>query len=104
MASISAHNHHTGYADPVLRPPSPASSIGTSYGADQTSWSDSEFQLSQPAFERKCDEVIGLHLPRKEELQADQDPLLTVPGPNGRPVRIGEKKLDPAEEKGAPAV
>ena len=100
MSSISAHNHHTEYADPVLRPPSPASSIGTSYGADQTSRSDREDQLPQPDFERKCDELIGLHLPRKEELQADQDPLLTVPGPDG-PVRISEKKLDPGEEKGA---
>lgn len=101
MSTAPTHGHHTDYAEPVLRAPSPASSVGTSYGADQTSYSDSEFQLSQPAFERKCYELIGLSLPRKEELRADRDPLLTVPGPNGRPMRLSEKKLEPAEEKRA---
>ncbi|KAF8962975.1 hypothetical protein BDZ97DRAFT_1662211 [Flammula alnicola] len=97
MSGLPTHGHHTDYADPVLRPPSPASSVGTAYDADRTS--ETDLQLSQSALEKKCDEKIGLHSPRKEELQADQDPLLIIPGPNGRPIRIMDKKLDAVEEK-----
>lgn len=102
MSGFPTHTHHSEYADPVMRVPSPASSVGTSYGADQTSYSDSEFQLSKEAFARKCNERIGLHLPRKEEFQADQDPLLTVIGPNGRPVRVSERDIETMEVQSAP--
>ncbi|KAH9480810.1 hypothetical protein JR316_0007410 [Psilocybe cubensis] len=103
------HVHHTPYADPVVRPPSPASSVGTTYPADQTSFSDSEAQISQPAFERKHMMEIELHLPRKEEMRADKDPLVDLNAllpmsmgggaVGGRPVRLGERKLDPSEER-----
>ncbi|KAF9464111.1 hypothetical protein BDZ94DRAFT_1308132 [Collybia nuda] len=68
--------HQPEYAPPVLRAPSPASSVGTSYGADQTSFSDSEHQLSQTAFERKWEERIGLGNPSFEEETANLGPLL----------------------------
>lgn len=92
------HTHYTQYADPVVRHPSPASSVGTTYGADQTSLNDSE--LSQAAFERKQESEIALHLQRDEELKAAQDPLLTISLAGGKPVRYGERKLEPQEEKG----
>jgi len=76
---MPANQHHTEYAPPVLRAPSPASSIGTTYGEDQTSFSDCEDQLSQPAFERKWEERIGLGAPQKEEIEANQEPLLARP-------------------------
>ncbi|KAF8157891.1 hypothetical protein B0H34DRAFT_629318, partial [Crassisporium funariophilum] len=87
------HVHYTEYAPPVLRPPSPASSVGTTYGPDQTSFSDSEYRLSQPAFEQKWEEKIQLNMPRKEELDADQDPLLTIPRAAGPAVPIAERKI-----------
>ena len=93
------HIHYTAYADPVIRPASPASSVGTAYGPDQTAFSDLEEQIAQPSFESKWEDLIGLHHPRKEELVADRDPLLSVPGPNGQLIPIREKKLDPLEEK-----
>lgn len=93
------HIHYTAYADPVIRPASPASSVGTAYGPDQTAFSDLEEQIPQQPFERKWEALIGLHHPRKEELVADRDPLLSVPGPNGQSIPIREKKLDPLEEK-----
>lgn len=88
------------YANPVIhRMPSPASSVGTVYGLDETAYSDTEYKLSDSAFARKCEEQIELHMPRKEELDADQDPLLTIPQSGGVPVGISERKLDPLEEK-----
>ncbi|KAJ3517431.1 hypothetical protein NLJ89_g510 [Agrocybe chaxingu] len=85
--------HHTEYADPLLRPPSPASSVGTAYDPDQTSHSDGE--LSQPAFEKKCEERIRLHIPRPEEISANMEPLLFVtPLLGGKPVWWGETELD----------
>jgi hypothetical protein len=98
------HSHYTAYADPVIRPASPASSVGTAYGPDQTAFSDLEEQITQPSFERKCEELIGLHQPRKEELVADRDPLLSIPGPNGQLIPIREKKLDQFEERGSSIV
>ena len=53
------------YAPPVLRAPSPTSSVGTAYGPDQTSFSDTEQQLSQPAFENKWLAKLDLDKPRK---------------------------------------
>ncbi|KAF5318191.1 hypothetical protein D9619_012152 [Psilocybe cf. subviscida] len=99
MPGLQQHGHVNEYADPVLRPPSPASSVGTAYEPDQTSHSDSEFQLSQPAFERKVKEKIELDRPRPEELEADKDPLIMVEGANGQPVWVNSKKLEPEEEK-----
>jgi hypothetical protein len=79
--------HPTEYAPPVLRAASPASSVGTAYGADQTALSDTEEMLPQHAFERKWEERLGLGMPRPEELKTLESPLL--PPPNGA-----------AEEKG----
>jgi len=66
--------HHTEYAPPVLRAPSPASSIGTTYGEDQTSFSDSE--LSQGSFEKKWEELLWLGFAGVEGQSANRDPLL----------------------------
>ncbi|KDR83102.1 hypothetical protein GALMADRAFT_221072 [Galerina marginata CBS 339.88] len=107
LPAIPTHTHHTEYADPVLRLPSPASSVGTAYGADQTSFSDSEAQLSQAAFERKIEDRMELNAPRDEELRADREPLLMVPAvpgqvpgaPNVKLVRVTERKLEQVEEK-----
>jgi len=71
--------HHTDYAHPVLRAPSPASSVGTAYGADQTAYSDSENQMGQAAFEKKWEERLELGRARKEEDIANQGPLLYPP-------------------------
>jgi hypothetical protein len=70
---------HPEYAPPVLRAPSPASSVGTTYGPDQTSFSDTEQQLSQPAFEKKWLAKLDLDKPRKEEDEANENPLLSPP-------------------------
>ncbi len=64
----------TEYASPVLRAASPASSVGTVYGPDQTSFSDSD--LSPFRFQVKYDAQIGLGEPRREEVLANLDPLL----------------------------
>lgn len=59
---------HTGdpaYASPIIRAPSPASSVGTAYGPDETTQSDSE--LSPDAFERKWSSKLKLDAPRIEE-------------------------------------
>ncbi|KAJ7256783.1 hypothetical protein B0H12DRAFT_1183024 [Mycena haematopus] len=65
------------YADPVIREPSPASSVGTVYGPDQTSSSDDE--LDQWAFERKWVDKLFLRKITKEEEIAERDPLLPRP-------------------------
>ncbi|KAG6376996.1 hypothetical protein JVT61DRAFT_1039 [Boletus reticuloceps] len=63
---------HTGdpaYASPVIRAPSPASSVGTAYGPDETTQSDSE--LSPEAFEQKWSSKLKLDGPRiAEELMS----------------------------------
>ncbi|KAL0961399.1 hypothetical protein HGRIS_006350 [Hohenbuehelia grisea] len=71
--------HQTDYAAPVLRAPSPASSVGSQYLADQTSFSDSEGQLSQAAFEQKWMDKLELDQPLDEELEADEDPRVPEP-------------------------
>jgi len=53
--------------------------VGTTYGPDQTSFSDTEQQLSQPAFENKWLAKLDLDKPRKEEEDANQSPLLSKP-------------------------
>ncbi|KDR72675.1 hypothetical protein GALMADRAFT_228948 [Galerina marginata CBS 339.88] len=103
---IPTHTYHTEYAQPALRPPSPASSVGTAYGADQTSFIDSESQLSQVAFE-KLEEKMKLNAPCGKELSADREPLMMVPAVPGqiqgavdvKMVRVTERKLNPIEEK-----
>ncbi|KAH7925583.1 hypothetical protein BV22DRAFT_1064640 [Leucogyrophana mollusca] len=72
------------YGSPVIRPPSPASSIGTAYPADDTSLSDVE--LSQDAFDRKWTAKLRLDWPKDEELRKDDSPLISPP-------------RNPAEEK-----
>ncbi|SRR6266542_1870286 len=104
LTMIPTHAHITEYADPVLRPASPASSLGTAYGPDQTSFSDSE--LSGTAFEQKCLERLELDQPRKDELHANKDPLITIQlSPGGKAVWVGDeeamKDLDPASARGA---
>jgi hypothetical protein len=54
------HVHSPTYASPVLRAPSPASSLGTSYAPDATSFSDTETELSRSAFERKWEDKLRL--------------------------------------------
>jgi len=78
---MSPTQHHTEYAPPVLRAPSPASSVGTAYAEDQTSFSDSEHQLSQGAFEKKWEDQLELGKPREEEEVANKSPLITRPLP-----------------------
>ncbi|KAJ7160050.1 hypothetical protein C8R46DRAFT_361797 [Mycena filopes] len=67
------------YADPVIREPSPASSVGSVYGPDQTASSDSESQIDQPAFERKWADRLDLRRATREEELADADPLVPRP-------------------------
>ncbi|PCH40292.1 hypothetical protein WOLCODRAFT_143017 [Wolfiporia cocos MD-104 SS10] len=62
------------YAPPLLRAPSPASSIGTEYAEDLTDLVDRE--LSQEELQMKCEEKIGLHQPRMDEMAAAGDILL----------------------------
>lgn len=71
---------HTGdpaYAPPVLRASSPAQSLSTEYGPDETSLSDSE--LTDEQFARQCEEQIGLQALRDEEHEANHDVLLPRP-------------------------
>jgi len=72
-------NNNPEYADPVIREPSPASSVGSVYGPDQTASSDSESVLDQPAFERKWEERLDLRRATREEELSDADPLLPRP-------------------------
>ncbi|KAG9315872.1 hypothetical protein JVU11DRAFT_3521 [Chiua virens] len=68
---------HTGdpaYASPVIRAPSPASSVGTAYGPDETAQSDSE--LSPEAFRQKWLSKLKLDAPRIEEELMSFSPLI----------------------------
>ena len=65
------------YAPPVLRAPSPSSSIGTDYGPDETSIIDSE--LSPEEFKRKVERELKTDLPREAEDEANKDPLIPKP-------------------------
>lgn len=82
MPSTQHHHPNLEYAPPVIRAPSPASTIGTVYGEDETSFSDSEGVLTQRAFEAKWLDRLGLGLPCPEEELAEKDPLI-VPLPPG---------------------
>ncbi|KAF8651952.1 hypothetical protein AX16_004595 [Volvariella volvacea WC 439] len=77
------HPHHTEYAPPVIHPPSsPTSSLsstfsythhhhylGHNHDPDRTcdSECDSDTELSQFQFEKKCEERLGLTRPKLEE-------------------------------------
>jgi len=67
------HIHSPSYAPPVLRPPSPASSIGTSYAPDATSFSDTAAELSQYSFEKKWEDKLRLSREFAREWRGDDD-------------------------------
>ncbi|KAL4073207.1 hypothetical protein V8B97DRAFT_198033 [Scleroderma yunnanense] len=82
---------HTGdpaYASPVIRPPSPASSVGTAYGPDQTSQSDIE--LSKEDFEQKWLGKLNLDGLTIKEEDKSRPTLIDSHPPEGSP---GEKEL-----------
>ena len=76
----------TEYASPVLRGVSPASSLNTP-APDHLLLSDDDDILPPLEFKLKWEERLGMGMPRPEELQANEDPLLPKP-------------TSPAEEKG----
>ncbi|KAG0703785.1 hypothetical protein DFH29DRAFT_915074 [Suillus ampliporus] len=71
------HAGDPAYASPVIRPPSPASSVGTAYGPDETSLSDSG--MCQDAFERKWIASLRLDEPKHEEVHNLKDVLIIPP-------------------------
>lgn len=71
------HAGDPAYASPVIRPPSPTSSVGTAYGPDDTSLSDSG--LSQDVFEQKWIANLKLDEPKHDEVHNLKDPLITCP-------------------------
>ncbi|KAI6114063.1 hypothetical protein F5141DRAFT_1002280 [Pisolithus sp. B1] len=81
------HASDPAYAPPVIRPPSPASSVGTVYEPDQTSQSDAE--LSKEEFEQKWLAKLYLDDLRIEE-EDNLRPLLIDPRP---PPDSPEEKL-----------
>ena len=68
------HSGDPAYAPPLLRVPSPTSSIGTDYGPDETP--DSEKSISATYFARACQDKLRLDDIRPEEVTANRDPLL----------------------------
>lgn len=68
------HPGDPAYAPPLIRPPSPASSIGTSYGLDETTASDTE--LDDAEFARKCEASLHLDAPGDQERRATRTVLL----------------------------
>lgn len=66
-----AHLHSPTYAPPVIRAPSPASSLGTVYPPDATSPSDDEAEISQAAFENKWHEQLRLRREFVREWKGD---------------------------------
>jgi hypothetical protein len=80
------------YATPVLRAPSPASSVGTTYIPDTTSLSDSESFLSPSEFNRKWEEKIfgSKAAVDKREHDVNRGPLLEW-GSTGQKTSAEEK-------------
>jgi len=72
MMAQHVHPGDPGYAPPLIRPPSPASSIGTVYGADETS----DTELSQDAFEKTIEEKLKLGDVSDAEARANRHVLL----------------------------
>lgn len=80
MSRTQPNNPNPEYGEPAsIRDPSPASSVGSVYGPDQTSFSDSESVLDQRAFERKWEARLDLKRAMREEEIADAEPLLPRP-------------------------
>ncbi|EIN12970.1 hypothetical protein PUNSTDRAFT_131200 [Punctularia strigosozonata HHB-11173 SS5] len=75
-----AHYHHTdpGYAPPLVNPPSPAPSVTSVYGEDETDPADA--LLSPEEFDKKVREQIGLGQPSDQEMHANR--LVMLPKPN----------------------
>ncbi|EKM51543.1 uncharacterized protein PHACADRAFT_261747 [Phanerochaete carnosa HHB-10118-sp] len=71
------HSGDPGYAPPVLRAPSPTDSIGTDYGPDETT--PDEERLSDAEFAKICQQRLRLGDMRREEREAEADPLLQKP-------------------------
>jgi len=91
------HIHSPTYAPPVLRAPSPASSLGTSYAPDATSLSDSEAVLSHAAFEKKWEDRLrlGREFAREwngDDADDDSDEGETMEWEAGRAQRDREKE------------
>ncbi|KAJ4482404.1 hypothetical protein J3R30DRAFT_3260065, partial [Lentinula aciculospora] len=81
------------YAPPDVRSPSPTSSVGSRHPEDQTSLSDSEGMLSQPQFEQKWDNKIGLGQPSHRELDAQRDPLIPRPTPGSKEEKLAYEEI-----------
>ena len=77
MPTHALHSADAPYAPPVIRQASPANSIGTEYGPDETSESDRE--LGPAEFEKKIEEQIGFKLERSSETEANRNVLLPRP-------------------------
>lgn len=71
------HSGDSAYAPPVLRAPSPSSSIGTDYGPDETT--PEEASMSNFALMHSINHRLRLNEPSAEELKAERDPLLPKP-------------------------
>ena len=71
------HTADPAYAPPVLRAPSPSSSIGTNYDSDKTT--EFESSMSDAEFARMCEDNLQLGRPRSDEIAACKDPLLARP-------------------------
>lgn len=68
------HSGDPAYAPPLLRAPSPTSSIGTDYGPDEPH--GAEHLMSDAEFARMCQDKLKLNNVRREEEFANFDPLL----------------------------
>jgi hypothetical protein len=68
------HSGDPGYAPPLIRPPSPASSIGTADEPDETSASDTE--LDDAAFDAEQRARLFPDGPPEQELRAMRSVLL----------------------------
>ncbi|CAK5272141.1 unnamed protein product [Mycena citricolor] len=73
---MSRSAHHLEYASPLVRAPSPASTVGSVHGPDQTS----DDGLDDRAFERKMEEKLKLRQSLHEEEIANKEPLIRRPG------------------------
>ncbi|TDL23159.1 hypothetical protein BD410DRAFT_839071 [Rickenella mellea] len=74
MATHPIHTTDPAYAAPVLRLPSPANSLSTEYGQDETT--ADENQMTEEQFARMCEEQIGLNRMRADEIKANKRVLL----------------------------
>ncbi|TFK52305.1 hypothetical protein OE88DRAFT_1657495 [Heliocybe sulcata] len=68
---------HTPYILPDFRTPSPASSLGTKYDPDETAPSD--WEIDDETWEKKMQDMLGLHEMSEAERLANEDPKLPKP-------------------------